>query len=175
MAYRKTLDEKIAAAKLEAAQKEARVKELLQQQKTAERKARNHRFCLRGGKLEKLFPELALLTEEQFEIFVEKCLLNDNTRAVLAELAPPEPVAVDGGSDTMQSGESTVAQTINAEAHTDTTPAPKLEGTTHNPGANNNKPTHHNNGNNNHKPTQAGTQHSGNANGRPAEATRVAG
>ena len=90
MSNRKTLDERIAAAKEEADQKQARLKLLLQQQKTAERKARNHRLCERGGKIESLLPALAKLTEEQFHTFVEKTLLTPHTKRVLDELVPPD-------------------------------------------------------------------------------------
>lgn len=130
MANRKTINEKIEAAKLEKEQAEARIKQLIQQQKAQERKARNHRLCERGGKLEKLLPELARLTEEQFETFVEKCLLTSFTRRTLAELAPPEAEQPDG--DTVQAGDSTAA----AAAHTE--PAPKTSPTAHNSGANGN-------------------------------------
>ena len=91
MTNRRTLDERITAAKEEVAQKEARVKALLQQQKTQERKDRTHRFCVRGGKLEKLLPALAVLTEEQFETFVQKTLLTGFAEKVLRGLVPQEP------------------------------------------------------------------------------------
>ncbi|MCL2253610.1 MAG: DUF3847 domain-containing protein [Lachnospiraceae bacterium] len=116
MSNRKTINEKIEAAKIEKQQAEARIKKLLQEQKSQERKDRNHRLCRRGGKLEKLFPELALLTEEQFETFVEKCLRTNHTRRILAELAPPESVqavnntAVEIGEDTATQSVKSVAQ-----------------------------------------------------------------
>jgi hypothetical protein len=123
MANRKTLNEKIEAAKLEKEQAEARIKKLLQQQKAQARKDRNHRLCERGGKLEKLLPELARLTEEQFEIFVEKCLLTSFTRRVLSELAPPEPEQPDGENSA-------------TTAHTE--PAPKTSPAANNFGVNSN-------------------------------------
>lgn len=83
MSNRKTLNEQIAAAKAEVAQKEARVKELLQRQKTEERKARNHRLCKRGGQLESLLPGLAELTEEEFATFVQKTLLTGFAEKIL--------------------------------------------------------------------------------------------
>ena len=150
MAIRKTLDEKIASAKLEKEQAEARIKKLLQEQKADERKARNHRFCKRGGFMEKLLPDLALLTDEQFETFFKKTAASNYGRNALAELVPSasEPAAADGGTDTGQNGVGDAAQTAIT---------PK------------------NNGNNNqHKPAQAGTQHNGNAGGKPAETARAA-
>lgn len=89
MSTRKTLEEKIAEARLEAKQKQNLVKELQQQQRAKERKDRTHRFCVRGGKLEGLLPDLARLTEDQFEVFVEKVLLTPHTSRILTELAPP--------------------------------------------------------------------------------------
>ena len=102
MSNRKSLDERIEAAKAEVAQKEARVKELLQQQKKQERKDRTHRLCERGGKVEKLLPGLAKLTDEQFETFVEKTLLSGFAEKVLRGLVPAEPES-DVGADTAQS------------------------------------------------------------------------
>ena len=163
MSNRKTLDERIAAAKAEAAQKEARVKELLQQQKAQERKDRNHRLCKRGGQLEKLLPELPRLTEEQFEIFVKKCLLTPHTKGILAELAPPEPEHKNDGSDSMMNGEGAVTETAVTEARTNTQPAQKAPATAHNISANNKQ-----------RPVQAVTQHGSNANVKPADAPRVA-
>ena len=95
MSTKKTLNEQIAAARAEVAQKEARVKELLQRQKTEERKARNHRLCKRGGQLESLFPALAKLTEEEFETFVQKTLMTGFAEKVLRGLATEEPAETD--------------------------------------------------------------------------------
>ena len=124
MSNRKTLDERIEAAKAEVAQKEARVKELLQQQKKKERTDRNHRLCKRGGKVESLLPGLAKLTDEQFETFVQKTLLSGFAEKVLRQLVPAEPAdgQKDDGAVTVQSGEGT-AETVK---------------TTSNPGANGN-------------------------------------
>jgi hypothetical protein len=130
MPNKKNYDEKIAAVKAEIAQKEARVKELLQQQKKQERAERTHRLCLRGGKLEKLLPELARLTEEQFETFVEKCLLTPHTKRMLSELAPPESEQADDENDAKQNDgsgtvkpEITMTESTSAVARTDATPA----------------------------------------------------
>ena len=91
MSNRKTLDEKLEVAKIEKQQAEARIKKLRQEQKDVERKARNHRFCKRGGFMEKLLPGLALLTDEQFETFFKNTTANNYGRKALAELVPPEP------------------------------------------------------------------------------------
>ena len=102
MSGRKTLNEKLEAAKIEKQQAEARIKKLIQEQKAEERKARNHRFCKRGGYMEKLLPSLALLTDEQFESFFKNTTANNYGRKALAELVPPEPesAAVQSDGDT---------------------------------------------------------------------------
>ena len=100
MSTKKTLNEQIAAARAEVAQKEARVKELLQRQKTEERKARNHRLCKRGGQLESLFPALAKLTEEEFETFVQKTLMTGFAEKVLRGLASEEYTEADAPKPT---------------------------------------------------------------------------
>ena len=165
MSNRKTINEKIEAAKIEKQQAEARIKKLLQEQKAQERKDRNHRLCKRGGKLEKLFPELARLTEEQFETFVEKCLRTNHTRRILAELAPPEsgqasnnPV-VENSEDTVTQSTEMVAGNYAASGMIETKPVSMANNT---------------NTNKNIKPAQAVARHSGNANGKPAEPARVA-
>ena len=165
MSNRKTINEKIEAAKIEKQQAEARIKKLFNEQKAQERKDRNHRLCKRGGKLEKLFPELARLTEEQFETFMEKCLLTNHTRRILAELAPPEPEqandtnAAENSEDTTAKSAGTAEHTGSASDATEEKPANAANNTS---------------ANKNNKPAQAAAQHSGNANGRPAEVPRVA-
>ena len=116
MSNRKTLDERIEAAREEVKQKGARVKELLQQQRKQERKDRTHRLCERGGKVEKLLPDLARLTDDQFEIFVEKTLLSGFAEKVLRGLVPPAPEPEpDSGADLAQGG-GAVAKTPTAIA-----------------------------------------------------------
>ncbi|MCL2079817.1 MAG: DUF3847 domain-containing protein [Oscillospiraceae bacterium] len=114
MSNRKTLNERIESAKVEKQQAEARIKKLLQEQKAEERKARNHRFCKRGGFMEKLLPDLALLTDEQFETFFKKTTANNYGRNALAELVPPslEIAAADGGVDTTQSDKGDAAKIV---------------------------------------------------------------
>jgi len=91
MSTRKTTAEKIEDAIIEKQQAEARIKKLLQEQKAEERKARNHRLCKRGGLVEKLLPELSILTDEQFDTFVQKALMSGFAEKVLRSLVPPAP------------------------------------------------------------------------------------
>lgn len=138
MSNRRTLDEKIAAAKEEAEQKQNRLKELLQQQKARERKDRTHRLCERGGKLESLLPDLVRLTEEQFESFVEKCLLTSFVRRTLAELTPHEQSNAE--PDVREAGtvEIIAIESPASVARTESASTPKSTGTAHNVRANGN-------------------------------------
>jgi len=106
MSNRKTRDEKIIAAKAEAAQIEARVKQLLQQRKEQERKARNHRLCKHGGLVESRLPRLAMLTDEQFEVWMKKTLLSGFAEKILNEILPPPADDESGGDAEPQSAET---------------------------------------------------------------------
>jgi hypothetical protein len=99
MANRRTLDEQIELAQKELKQKEARIKELLGRQRSKEEKARTHRLCRRGGQVEKLLPKLAVITDEQFDVFVEKVLLSGYAGKILNELMPIPPVEPESGTD----------------------------------------------------------------------------
>ena len=76
MSKRRTLEEQIELAQEEIKKKETRIKELLQRQRSKADKDRTHRLCRRGGLVEKLLPGLAVITDEQFETFVERFLLS---------------------------------------------------------------------------------------------------
>ena len=113
MSTRKTTAEKIEAAKIEKQQAEARIKKLLQEQKTQERKERNHRLCKRGGQVEKLLPDLARLTDEQFDTFVQKTLMSGFAEKILRGLVPPETepnVEPETVNDTVQDGATVSAK-----------------------------------------------------------------
>jgi len=125
----KTIDERIEAAKLKKQQAEDRIKKLLQAQRKQDRKDRTHRLCERGGKLESLLPELAKLSNEHFQIFVDKCLLTPHTRRVLTELVPPDPAQTDGGADTVQDGGTTTAEPAATAVHTEPASMPKTANT----------------------------------------------
>jgi len=76
-------------------------KKLLEKERNAEeRKTRTHRLCQRGGTVEKLFPDLIKFTDEQFTLFVDKTLLTDHTRRIIADIVSgqlnPPPAATQG-------------------------------------------------------------------------------
>ena len=82
----KTKTERIEGIDERIAQLEAQKKQLIQQQKIAERKERTSRLCRRHGLLEKYMPELITITDEQFEMFVQKAVANDYGRDILAKI-----------------------------------------------------------------------------------------
>ena len=90
MSNKKSYAEQIEAAQLEIKQKEAFIKQLKQKQKDQERKDRTHRLCKRGGMVESMLPDLIKLSDEQFEDFVEKCLLTGYTAKIISKLLHPE-------------------------------------------------------------------------------------
>ena len=86
MAERKNIAEQIAKAKEDIRQKENQLKQLQKLHTEKERKARNHRLCKWGGYLEKVLPEVVTLTDEQYYSFLEKTMLTDSARRLLAGL-----------------------------------------------------------------------------------------
>ena len=76
----KTKAEKIAAIELQMTQLENQRKKLIQEQKQQERKDRTKRLCKRMGLFESMLPESISLTDEQFQIFLEKTVAADHSR-----------------------------------------------------------------------------------------------
>ena len=99
MANRRTLDEQIVLAQKELKEKEQRVKDLLGRQRSKEDKARTNRLCKRGGQMEKLLPKLKLITDKQFDVFVEKALLSGYAEKILNEIMPTPPDEPEDGTD----------------------------------------------------------------------------
>ena len=79
----KTTAEKLTSVEEQIKQLENQKKLLLQQQKTQERKARDHRLCKRGAYLEKIVPDTIQFTDEQFYQFLDKMLKTDRTNQIL--------------------------------------------------------------------------------------------
>jgi len=123
----KTLNDKIEAAKAEIKQKEAQIKQLVQQQKERERKDRTHRFCTRGGIMERLLPDLAIITDEQFKTFVEKTMQSNYAVKILREFAPQTTEPTDepnGNTDVTQNGVSAAPVPAGITERTEPAPAP---------------------------------------------------
>ena len=156
---RRNLDEQIALAQKELAQKEARVKELLGRQRSKEDKARTNRLCRRGGLVEKLLPGLAVITDKQFDAFLEKTLLTGDAEKILAAMLPTPSAETTDGTDTPQGGESAANEPTETAAQGNTPPAQKNAHTPHNSGNSNGGGNHHQNGRPAHQ------QHNNGANG----------
>jgi len=71
---------------VEIKQLENQRKRLIQQQKEQERKDRTKRLCKRAGLMESLLPDTITLNDDVFKTFLEKTLLNENSRALLTGL-----------------------------------------------------------------------------------------
>ena len=79
----KTKAEKIAAIELQMTQLENQRKKLIQEKKQQERKDRTKRLCKRMGLFESMLPESISLTDEQFQIFLEKTIAAEHSRRIL--------------------------------------------------------------------------------------------
>ena len=85
--------ERITSIEEKIAQLQNQKKQLLQQHKLDERKARTKRLCKRAGLLESMLPDTITLTDEQFETFLIRTTANDYGRDKLREIIAlkPEP------------------------------------------------------------------------------------
>ena len=79
----KTKAEKIADIQMQMEQLENQKKKLIQQQKEQERKDRTKRLCRRMGLFESMLPDTIPLTDEQFQIFLEKTVTTEHSRRIL--------------------------------------------------------------------------------------------
>ena len=108
----KTTAEKIATKRERILQLQNQEKQLIQKQKAEERKARTRRFCSRHGLLEKVMPDLAAITDEQYETFIRKGINTSYGQKILAEIV---------GS----TGATTTQQTTETAAQGNTAPTAK--------------------------------------------------
>jgi hypothetical protein len=138
MSNRKTLEEKIEMQKVKAEQEANNLKKLLQEQKAAERKARNHRLCKRGGIVEKLLPGLPGLSDEQFDTFVQKVLLTPHTTKIMSELAPPVPDDAGNAISKPHGNGDAATKPTESEKQANPSSAVKPEGTPQADGVNSN-------------------------------------
>ena len=93
----KSKAEKIAAIELQMTQLENQRKKLIQEKKQQERKDRTKRLCKRMGLFESMLPESISLTDEQFQIFLEKTVATEHSRRILvgltAQSSAPSPAS----------------------------------------------------------------------------------
>ena len=112
MSSKRKIEERIEAKLEEKRQLEAQIKQLLQQQRTQEQKDRTHRLCKRGGLVEKYLPDLIKLTDDQFQVFINKCLLSNFTMKTLSELvAANDGVNVEGEADNLKNNANSTLNT----------------------------------------------------------------
>ena len=86
----KTKIERIEGIEAQIQQLENQKKQLIQKQKSDERKARTKRLIERGAILEKFIPNPEALTNEQILSLLEKALTSDYARKVLGGVAKQE-------------------------------------------------------------------------------------
>jgi len=67
------------------------IKRLQQLQREEEKEIRERRYCKRGGVVEKQLPDLATMTDEQFNIFAEKVLFTEQTKTIISEILTLHP------------------------------------------------------------------------------------
>lgn len=79
----KTKAEKIATIELQMTQLENQRKKLIQEKKQQERKDRTKRLCKRMGLFESMLPESISLTDEQFQMLLEKTIATEQSRRIL--------------------------------------------------------------------------------------------
>ena len=105
----KTTAEKIAINREKMKQLQNEEKRLLQKERADERKARTRRFCSRHGLLEKFMPDLATITDEQYETFIRKGINTTYGQKILAEIV--------GSTGTITTPQTTEPQTQNNGNH----------------------------------------------------------
>ena len=110
MSKTRTLANQIESAREEIRQRENRLKELEQKQKTQERNNRTRRLCERGGYLESILPNTVPLSLEQFKTFLNKTLKTDFANKILQSLEA-ENAAVDIAEPNSGSGAAELVET----------------------------------------------------------------
>jgi len=100
----KTKLEKIANLEDEIKKLKDEQKLLQQQHNEQERKLRTKRLCKRAGYLEKILPDTITLTDEQFDLFLDKTLLTDFTRKMLANIISGQIKPAEKSAETAQNG-----------------------------------------------------------------------
>ena len=82
----KTAEEKLAEKNARIKQLQKQKQAIIKRENAKERKARNHRLCRRHGLLEKLFPDIINITDEQFEAFIRTHIRAKHGRNKLIEI-----------------------------------------------------------------------------------------
>ena len=109
--------EKIASYEERIAQLVNQKKQETQKLKAEERKERTKRLCRRHGLLEKFMPDLAAITDEQYEAFIKKGINTSYGQKILAEI-----VSSTGATSTQQTAEKSQASTTAVKPKAETPP-----------------------------------------------------
>jgi uncharacterized coiled-coil DUF342 family protein len=88
-----TKEERISNIETQIAELVKQRKNIIQAQKAAERKARTHRLCKRGGEIEKLLQGIETLTEDEFKAFANITFLTPYSKKELAKILANKAVA----------------------------------------------------------------------------------
>ena len=116
----KTVAQRIAEAQAKIQQEQNNLKQLQAKQKEQDRKARNHRLCKRHGLIESLLPDIATLTDEQFQQFLKEHIANNHGKKKLEHIV--EQGKKNQPLETVESGEQPTNP--NPEKSTDTMEQP---------------------------------------------------
>jgi uncharacterized coiled-coil DUF342 family protein len=113
-----TKEERIANIETQIAELAKQRKNIIQAQKAAERKARTHRLCKRGGEIEKNLPGIETLTEDEFKAFANITFLTPYSKGklagILADKVSVKPV-VEVSENTEQEAEDSEQDFENLE------------------------------------------------------------
>jgi hypothetical protein len=101
----RTRAERIAEIKAKREQLANKAKELLQAQRAKDRKDRTKRLCSRMGLFESMLPDTIVLTDEQFQSFLEQTVTTEQGRKLLAAMKPQTAAtAAPEGAETAAQG-----------------------------------------------------------------------
>jgi len=120
---KKPISERMAKLQADLEKLNKQKKQLENEHKAEERKARTRRLCSRAGLLESMLPETITLTDEQYKSFLEKTVANnfghDKLKEVLAQ-STAEPK----GETPPQDGEKSTPKGAETAGQTTSPPPP---------------------------------------------------
>ena len=88
---KKTTDERINNVDEQMRLLTEEKKALQKVKREEELEKQKQRYCKRGGIVEKQLPDLATLTDEQFDTFANKVLFTEQTKRIISEILSPPP------------------------------------------------------------------------------------
>jgi hypothetical protein len=91
MSKKKTTNDKITDVDEQMRQLAEEKKALQKKKREEELEEQKQRCNRRGVKIEKQLPDLATMTDEQFNIFAEKVLFTEQTKTIISDILTPQP------------------------------------------------------------------------------------